>query len=127
MPLRRSRRVSDVAGFTLAELMVVILILAFLLLIAFPNYVRAREQGFARGCSSNLKEIQTAVAQYAMENHLPQGAPIPDWVGALVGNGSYLKNLPECPEKGSYTVTNIDNEPTCTSTTAAYPHTISGM
>jgi len=55
-------------GFTLIELLVVIAIIALLMAILMPALRRAREQGKATVCSSNLKQIGLASRLYAEDN-----------------------------------------------------------
>lgn len=55
------------AGFTLIELLVVIAIIAILAAILFPVFARAREKARQASCSSNLKQIATAMLMYAQD------------------------------------------------------------
>jgi len=55
-------------GFTLIELLVVIAVIALLMAILLPALQRAREQGRAAACLSNLKQIGLAMYMYA-EDH----------------------------------------------------------
>ena len=114
-------------GFTLVEIMIVVLIIGILLAIAIPNFIRAREQGRAKACSANLKQIQSALQQYAMDQKLAAGATISGWDTLLVGSSLYIKSTPSCPSNGSYSVTGIDTDPTCSSTSSGYPHTVNGQ
>src|SRR5688572_30047848 len=56
----RKRRDDDEEGFTLIELMVVVLIIAILLAIAIPTFLGARERANNRAAQSSLRNALTA-------------------------------------------------------------------
>jgi prepilin-type N-terminal cleavage/methylation domain-containing protein len=114
-------------AFTLVEIMIVVLIIGILVAIAVPNFIRARESARARACVANLRQIDSAKEQYAMDNRLAQGASMPA-LSALCGAGTttYIKGgSPACPSSGTYTVGNLGTDPTCSvGTGAAVPHVL---
>src|SRR5437868_14353749 len=63
-------RTSNKAGFTLVEIMIVVAIIGLLAAIAIPNFVRARTTSQANACINNLRQMDGAVQQYALENKL---------------------------------------------------------
>ncbi|MDW8320902.1 MAG: prepilin-type N-terminal cleavage/methylation domain-containing protein [Armatimonadota bacterium] len=96
-------------GFTLVEIMIVVLIIGILLAIAVPNFVRARESSRAKSCVANLKQIDAAKEQWAMDNNKANGDECQ--MSNLVPN--YIKATPACPSGGTYTVGNVGTNPTC--------------
>ena len=69
-------------GFTLVEIMIVVLIIGILLAIAVPSFMNARERSRANACRANLRQIQAAKEQWALVNRRP-GTVTPGW-GQLV-------------------------------------------
>lgn len=59
------------AGFTLVEIMIVVLIIGVLLNIALPSFVSARDKSQARSCVKNMSDFLVAKEQYAMDNKVP--------------------------------------------------------
>lgn len=99
-------------AFTLIEIMIVVLIIGILLAIAVPNFVRAREASRAKACVANLKQIDSAKEQWAMDNRVSAGASAPA-PSALSGTGQYIKSTPVCPSSGTYTSSNVGTSPVC--------------
>jgi len=64
-------RPTRAAGFTLVEIMIVVLIIGILLAIAIPSFITARESGRAKNCVANLAQINSGKMQCAMDNKLP--------------------------------------------------------
>jgi len=60
-------------AFTLVEIMIVVLIIGILMAIAVPNFVKARESSRKQTCISNLKQIDQAKEQWAMDNRKNAG------------------------------------------------------
>ena len=67
-----SPRIVNHSAFTLVEIMIVVLIIGILLGIAVPNFIRARETSRSKACIANLKQVDTAKEQYAMDQKLSE-------------------------------------------------------
>src|SRR5689334_16943477 len=98
-------------GFTLVEIMIVVLIIGILLAIAVPNFIRARESSRAKSCVSNLKQIDSAKEQWAMDNK-KTSADTPATTD-LYGTTKYVKSTPACPASGTYTINAVGTAPAC--------------
>jgi prepilin-type N-terminal cleavage/methylation domain-containing protein len=106
-------RTSKKSGFTLVEIMIVVAIIGLLAAIAIPNFVKARTTSQQNACINNLRQMDGAIQQYALENKLAAGSSV-----SLTAIQPYIKltsanNLPACPAGGSYNVTTVDANPTC--------------
>lgn len=56
-------------GFTLVEIMIVVAIIALLASVAVPSFLRARKRSQATAVKNDLRLIDAAVDQYAIENN----------------------------------------------------------
>ena len=104
------------AGFTLVEIMIVVAIIGLLAAIAIPNFVKARENAQLNSIFNNLRIIEGAKDQWAIENKKGSG----DTVGSIVTISDYLKGGTVKPVVGeTYDTTTI-----AAPTTATLPATV---
>lgn len=80
-------------GFTLVEIMIVVAIIALLAAIAVPGFLRARKRSQASRILNDLRMIDSAVDQYAIETNRKTNDPVAvtDWTNYLK-HGSLLYN-----------------------------------
>lgn len=104
------------SGFTLIEIGIVVAIVGLLATIATPTWVRARSQSQINTCINNLKQIDGAKQQWALETRQNSSA-----VPAYTDISSYLKSTVNCPASGtdtsfagSYQMNDVMTKPTCT-------------
>ncbi len=115
---------SKKSGFTLVEIMIVVAIIGLLAAIAIPNFVKARTTSQANACINNLRQIDGAKQQWALENKKPASAsPGSTSITPYLGRGSNGQ-WPACPAGGSYTVGNLATAPSCSLSTASPAHAL---
>ncbi len=74
--MKTTRTKFGVGGFTLVEIMIVVAIIGLLAAIAIPNFVKARATSQANACINNLRQLDTAVQQFAFEKNKHVGDTI---------------------------------------------------
>ncbi|MDD5448659.1 MAG: prepilin-type N-terminal cleavage/methylation domain-containing protein [Actinomycetota bacterium] len=82
-------------GFTLVELMIVILILAILVAIAVPVYLKAQDNAKKNTCKSNLRTIDGSIQTYQANT---ESDFLPGTAVSQLVTWKYLKSEPKCPQ-----------------------------
>ncbi len=84
--------------------------------IAIPNFVKARSTAQLNACINNLRQLDAAKQQWALEksknaNDVPTQADLMP----------YLRSWPVCPQGGTYTIGAVGDRPTCSISTHKLP------
>jgi prepilin-type N-terminal cleavage/methylation domain-containing protein len=107
------------AGFTLVEIMIVVAIIALLAAIAVPNFLRSRKRSQATQVLEDLRIIDSAVDQYAIENNRSGGSSVV-WadVQKYVKTGTRLYTSNNTDILGNaFTLPTVDSAPRVNSAT----------
>ena len=125
--MKTTRTKGGLGGFTLVEIMIVVAIIALLCAIVTPYYVKARANSQANACINNMRQIDGAMQQFAIEN----GKTVGYVINFPTDLTPYIKlnaanQIPTCPAGGTYLIRPVGIEPSvlCSlGNTVSPPHT----
>lgn len=107
---------SKPAGFTLVEIMIVVAIIALLAAIAVPGFLRARKRSQASKVLNDLRMIDSAVDQYAIETAKSTGSTVAvtDWTNYLKKDSTLFATGKDLfgDDYGTQTVDSLPKVPT---------------
>ncbi len=81
------KMIKSKAGFTLVEIMIVVAIIGLLAAIGIPSFMKARDKSLTNTKEANIKQIEGAIEQYALDNSLTNGQTV-----AWADLAQYLKD-----------------------------------
>ena len=102
------------SGFTLFEVGILVVVVGLLVAIILPNFKPRHRGSPANACINNLRQMDGAVQQYALEQKLASSSTY-----TLSVIKPYIKldsnnNIPGCPASGTYSQgASVTNPPTC--------------
>lgn len=92
---------SNKKGFTLVELLVVLVVIGILIALIVPNTLRAIRQANIRENAANIRSINTALQLCYAQNRSWANCDTPADLTAAGANGQFLTNYPVDPLNGS--------------------------
>jgi len=92
-------------GFTLVEIMIVVMVISLIVAIAIPSYVSARRKSMMYACIGNLRQIDAAKQIWGVEN-----SGDPEMSDLIPG---YIGRTPACPSGGTYTLGSVAGATVC--------------
>jgi len=113
------------SAFTILEMVFLLFMIGIIVAFVVPNEVGSRRSGPAwnsNACINNLRQIDAAANQFALEHNLTNGDRInyPNDLTPYIKLNSARK-IPPCPSGGIYHIGRVGKTPTCSLGTTVNP------
>ena len=83
-----NKHIKSTKGFTLVEIMIVVVIIGLLAAMAIPAFQKVRSSSQDKAVLNNMRQLGAAADQYFLENGTSTAA-----IASLVGSSAYVKAL----------------------------------
>jgi prepilin-type N-terminal cleavage/methylation domain-containing protein len=122
MKMEQKMKNTNKAGFTLVEIMIVVAIIGLLAAIGIPSFQKARDNARTKACINNLRVIDGAKEQYAMDSNVATGTAIANSAINEYIKGGYTSL--ECGAGGVYAAEALGTDPSCSYATTDANHAL---
>ena len=98
------------SGFTLVEVLLLLVLVGLLLGVALPNSLRAQKKADAHHCRVNLEDIQYAIQEWDSTGSIGPGKKVTiEIIREYLDEGEV-----SCPSGGQYILSTVREKPSCT-------------
>jgi hypothetical protein len=98
------------------------ILVGFVLAVVIPSFVAATLVRSSNACVNNLRQIDAAKQEWALENGKTNGVVIESDIKPYIKLDS-KGNIPKCPQGGAYTIGRLGEDPKCSIGTSDWPNT----